>query len=56
MGYILLISIVIGGYIGTKLVLQKEYELSKKTIKYISSGLGFAIGIAFLFSAYFESE
>lgn len=56
MGFILLLSVIIGGYIGTKLVVQKEYELSKKSIKYISSILGFTMGIIFLFSAYYETE
>jgi uncharacterized membrane protein YfcA len=48
MGYILLFSIIIGGFIGSKLVLDKKYELSKKTIHYITSILGFIIGITFL--------
>ncbi len=36
MGLILLISIIIGGYFGSQLVVDKRYELSKKTIQYIS--------------------
>lgn len=51
MGFILLISIIIGGYFGSKLVVDKKYELSKKTIQYITSCLGFLIGISFLIAA-----
>jgi uncharacterized membrane protein YfcA len=51
MGFILFFSILIGGFIGSKLVVDKEFQLSKKTIDYISSGLGFIIGILFLISA-----
>ena len=56
MGYILLVSIIIGGYIGSKLVVEERFKISKKTIKYITSGLGFIIGILFLVSAHYEKE
>ena len=56
MGYILLISIIIGGYIGSKFVVEERFKISKKTIKYITSGLGFTIGILFLISAHYEKE
>lgn len=51
MGFILLISIIIGGYFGSLLVVDKRYELSKKQIDYLTSILGFIIGITFLISA-----
>jgi len=54
MGFILLLSIIVGGYFGSLLVVDKEYKLSKKSIKYITSFLGFVIGIAFLISAQSE--
>ena len=56
LGYILLISIVIGGYIGSKLVVEERIKLSKKNIKYITSVLGFMIGFVFLISAHYEKE
>lgn len=56
LGYILLISIIIGGYMGSKLVVEERFKLSKKSIKYITSGLGFMIGILFLISAHYEKE
>ena len=56
MGLILLASIVTGGYFGTKIVVNEKYNLSKKTIKYITFGLGFTIWILFLISAYYEKN
>lgn len=54
MGFILLLSIITGSYFGSFLVTDKRYELSKKQIKYLTSILGFTIGISFLIAA--ESE
>ena len=51
MGFILLLSIILGGYFGSMLVVDKRYELSKKQIHYLTSILGFIIGIAFLIAA-----
>lgn len=51
MSFILLFSTIIGGFIGSKLVVDKNYELSKKTIHYISAILGFIIGTTFLITA-----
>jgi uncharacterized membrane protein YfcA len=51
MGFILLLSIITGAYFGSILVLDKRYELSKKQINYLTSVLGFTIGITFLIAA-----
>ena len=51
MGFILLLSIITGAYFGSLLVTDKRYELSKKTINYITSAIGFTIGIAFFITA-----
>jgi len=56
MGIILLASIVTGGYFGTKFILNENLKVDKKTIKYITSGLGFIIWILFLISAYYEKN
>lgn len=56
MGYILLLSIVTGAYFGSKFVVNEKLKLSKKTIKCITSILGFTIGILFLISAQFETN
>jgi uncharacterized membrane protein YfcA len=54
MGFILLLSIIVGGYFGSQLVVDKRYELSKKSIQYLTSGLGFIIGISFLIAAQYD--
>ena len=56
MGLILLFSIIVGGYIGSKFVVDTKTELSKKTINYITSGLSFVIFITFLIAAYYEKD
>jgi uncharacterized membrane protein YfcA len=56
MGFILLISIIIGSSFGSKLVISEDYKLSTKTIKYITSGFGALISIAFYFSAQYEKN
>jgi hypothetical protein len=56
MGFILFLSIVLGGFLGSKLVVDKNYKLSKKIIKYITSILGLIIFIAFLISAQYEKN
>jgi uncharacterized membrane protein YfcA len=56
MGYILSLSIIIGGYFGSKLVVSKKIFLPKKYIKYITSILGFIIGFSFLISGHYESD
>ena len=54
MGFTLLLSIIIGGYFGSILVVDKRYELSKKQINYLSSLLGFVMGVSFLIVAQSE--
>jgi len=56
LGFILLLSIIFGSYIGSKFVVNEKYKLTKKTIKYITSGLGFTIFVLFLISAQYEKE
>ena len=56
LGYILLITIIIGSYLGSKFVDGNKDSLSTKVVKYITSVLGFFIGIIFLFSAYNEKN
>jgi uncharacterized membrane protein YfcA len=56
MGIILFLSIAMGGFLGSKLVVDKNYKLSKKTIKYITSILGLVIFISFLISAQYEKN
>lgn len=56
MGIILFLSVVLGGFLGSKLVVDEKYKLSKKSIKYITSILGLVIFIAFLISAQYEKN
>lgn len=56
MGWILLISTVIGSYFSSKLVVTDKNKLSNKTIKYITAYLSFITGILFLVSAYYEKS
>ena len=56
LGIILLISVIIGSYFGSKIVVGSGFKLSVKQIKYITSCLGFTIFILFLNSAYYETK
>jgi len=51
---ILLISITLGAYIGSKFVAGDKGTLSTRTIKMISGFVTFCVGIGFLYSAYYD--
>jgi uncharacterized membrane protein YfcA len=56
LGIILLLSIIIGSFIGSKFVVGEKSTFSKKIIKYITAYLSLFIGVIFLFSAYYEKN
>ena len=56
LGWILLISIIVGSYIGSKYVVGAGLQLSIKQIKYISALLGLTMCILFFISAYYETD
>lgn len=56
MGFIILISIIIGSYYSSKFVVTYKNKLSNKTIKYITSGLGLIVSVLFFISAYYETN
>ena len=57
LGFILLLSIIAGSFIGSKFVVgDKNNNFSIKEIKYITAYLSFAIGTIFMFSAYYEKS
>jgi hypothetical protein len=56
MGWILLLSTIIGGFIGSKLVLTDKNKLSDKTIKYITAYFSILTGILFFISAQYEKD
>ena len=51
-GNILLITMAIGSYFGSKLVLDEHFQLTEKTIKYITAFMTFSASILFFISAY----
>jgi len=56
LGFILLFTVALGGFIGSKFVTGDKNTLSVKTIKYITAYLSLFMGIIFLFSAYYETD
>ena len=56
LGVILLVSVVIGSYLGSKIIVGTGFKLTIKQIKYITSLLGFIIFVLFLNSAYYEKN
>ena len=56
LGLILLFSIIIGSYIGSKYVVGSGLKLSIKQIKYISAFIGLTMCILFFISAYYETD
>jgi len=57
LGFILLFSVIIGSFIGSKFVAgDKKFTISTKIIKYTTAYLSFITGIFFLFSAYYDNS
>jgi uncharacterized membrane protein YfcA len=56
MGWILLVTTMIGSYIGSKYVVSGKNQLSIKTIKYITAYFSFFTGILFIISAHIEKN
>lgn len=52
-GNILLITIMIGSYFGSKLVLDERYKLTEKSINYITSFITFVASVVFFINGYF---
>ena len=56
LSWILLISIIVGSYIGSKYVVGAGLQLSIKQIKYISAIIGLTMFFLFFTSAYYETD
>ena len=56
LGWILLFSIIVGSYIGSKYIVGKGFKLSVKQIKYVSAILALIMMIVFFISAYYEKD
>ena len=51
-GNLLLITVIIGSYFGSKLLLEERFKFTEKKIKYITAILLFFAGILFFMEAY----
>jgi uncharacterized membrane protein YfcA len=51
-GNLLLISLLVGSYIGAKITLSSKYKISEKTIKYTTSFIALSMGTYFFITAY----
>lgn len=51
-GNILLITMIIGSFLGSKLVLDERFQFTEKKIKYISAIMTFVASILFFINAY----
>ena len=56
LGYILFITLIIGSYLGSKMVVGKNSFLTDKNIKYITAFLSLFTSIIFFISAYYDSS
>ena len=56
LGLILIFSIIVGSYIGSKYIVGKGFKLSIKQIKYVSAILALIMMIVFFISAYYEKD
>jgi hypothetical protein len=56
LGTILLLTIMLGSFVGSKFVAGEKGTLSTKMVKYLTSFMGFLVGTVFLYSAYYEKN
>ena len=56
LGWILLISIMLGSYMSSQYLVKGKNQLSNSTIKYLTAYFSFFTGILFLISAYYEKN
>ena len=56
LAWILLLSIILGRYIGSKYIVGAGFKLSVKQIKYVSAILALIMTIVFFMSAYYETD
>jgi uncharacterized membrane protein YfcA len=56
LGWILVFSIIVGSYIGSKYIVGKGFKLSVKQIKYVSAILALIMMITLFISAYYEKD
>ena len=56
LAWILLLSIILGSYIGSKYIVGAGFKLSVKQIKYVSAILALIMMIVYFISAYYEKD
>jgi len=56
LGFILLLTIILGSFIGSKFVVGEKAIFSTKDVKYITAYLALFVGVSFLYSAYYEKN
>ena len=56
LGLILLLTIMLGSFIGSKFVAGEKNVFSTRDIKYITAYFSLFIGVVFLYSAYYEKN
>ena len=56
LGFILLLTIILGSFVGSKFVAGEKALISTREIKYITAYLSLFVGVAFLYSAYHEKN
>ena len=56
LGFILLVTTILGSYIGSKMVIKNKSFLTNKNIKYLTGYLNLFIGIIFLIAAYYDTS
>ena len=56
MAWILLTTITLGSYLGSRYVVKGKNQMSVKSIKYFTAYFSFISGILFLLSAYYEKD
>jgi len=52
----LCVTVTLGSYLGSKIITNKKYAVSNKMLEYFTGYMSIIIGIAFLFSAYYEKN
>ena len=56
LAWTLVVTVTLGSYIGSRIVTNKTYDLSNKTIKYFTGYVSLVIGIIFLIDAFYDKK
>jgi uncharacterized membrane protein YfcA len=56
LGFILLLTIILGSSLSSKFVVGEKALITTRLIKYITAYLSLLVGVAFLYSAYYEKN